>query len=218
VVNNFSLICQILKGLLKYSPFYLKSFIFGKKIMNNTTANDIKTQIKDIIVKDYNKYLKHAYIRTKDKEIASDLIQDLFITAIEKCDTFKGNSSLETWLFGILNIKILNYFKQKKAELNPEPEDLEKLMFKGNGRWKKEWLNPEQTFENTDAILKFFKLCWKQLKDQYKIVFCMKVMLNKETEEICECCNISKDNLWQITHRAKLQLKACINQKLKHQL
>lgn len=48
--------------------------------------------------------------------------------------------------------------------------------------------------------------------------FYMKVMLNKETEEICECCNISKDNLWQITHRAKLQLKACINQKLKHQL
>jgi len=40
----------------------------------------------------------------------------------------------------------------------------------------------------------------------------MKYMEDLEAEEICKVLNISSSNYWVIIHRAKLQLRKCIEQ------
>jgi RNA polymerase sigma-70 factor (ECF subfamily) len=40
-------------------------------------------------------------------EIAEDLVQDTFLAAFHKIDSFEGKSQPKTWLFSILNNKVL---------------------------------------------------------------------------------------------------------------
>ena len=52
-----------------------------------------------------------AYYKTSSKETAEDLVQDTFLAAYHKIDSFKGNSQPKTWLFSILNNKIIDYYR-----------------------------------------------------------------------------------------------------------
>ena len=47
--------------------------------------------------------LSWASRKVPDTELAKDLVQDTFLVASEKINSFKGESSPKTWLFAILN-------------------------------------------------------------------------------------------------------------------
>lgn len=53
----------------------------------------------------YQKHAKTVYgfllTKTKNPDIAEELTQETFCQAIQKLDTFQGNSSVSTWLCGI---------------------------------------------------------------------------------------------------------------------
>ena len=50
-----------------------------------------------------------------DREEALDISQDVFLSAYRKLDTFRGDSSLSTWLIRIAANRCLNRIRQKKA-------------------------------------------------------------------------------------------------------
>ena len=56
-----------------------------------------------------------AFHKVSNTELARDLVQDTFLVAAEKYDTFKGNSSPKTWLFSILNHKIFKIGLSRKV-------------------------------------------------------------------------------------------------------
>ncbi|ASV67544.1 sigma-70 family RNA polymerase sigma factor [Cytobacillus kochii] len=71
--------------------------------------------------------MRLAFIYVRDKQIAEDITQDVFIKCFEKMDDFKEESSYKTWIFKITinkckdylkswsyrNIKMTNYFKSR---------------------------------------------------------------------------------------------------------
>ncbi|MCL2103038.1 MAG: sigma-70 family RNA polymerase sigma factor [Syntrophorhabdaceae bacterium] len=50
-----------------------------------------------------------------DREEALDISQDVFISAYKKLDTFRGDSSLSTWLLRIATNRCLNSIRRKKS-------------------------------------------------------------------------------------------------------
>jgi RNA polymerase sigma factor (sigma-70 family) len=185
-------------------------------------SNDIKTHFKDIIETNYKKFYKHACIQVGCRDTAKDIVQEAFITAYEKLHTFQQKSSLETWIFGILNNKILEHFRNTKKSPTRFDTEFESILFNKNGSWKKEWiandLFPIDHKENEKEIKKirqFLMDCLNALKEKHKQVVLLRYYLNKKTEEICEVCQMSTDNVWQILHRSKLQLKICLQSKQK---
>lgn len=52
--------------------------------------------------------VKYAYAITKDRELAKDIAQETFIRAHRKIDTFRGQSSVRTWLLTITRNMALN--------------------------------------------------------------------------------------------------------------
>ena len=187
----------------------------------NDQASNIKTLFKDTIEKNYIKFYKHACIRVGCKDTAKDIVQESLIAAYEKLPTFQQKSSLETWIFGILNNKILEHFRNnKKKVISDISIEVESILFNKNGSWKKEWISeylfPIEHKENqtkTKKIIQFLIDCLNSLKDKHKQVFLFKYYFNKKTEDICNLCQISVDNAWQIIHRSKLQLKICLKSK-----
>ena len=71
----------------------------------------------NILVWKWEKQIYNLAIRMlRSEEDASDTCQDVFITAYEKIDTFRGNSKFSTWLYRIAVNKCISKLRHKKVE------------------------------------------------------------------------------------------------------
>ena len=56
-------------------------------------------------------------------EGAENVLQETFLKVFEKLHTFKGNSSLQTWIYRIATNEALMILRRKKGDLLPIDED-----------------------------------------------------------------------------------------------
>ncbi len=158
---------------------------------------------------------KWAFHKVSDTEIAKDLVQDTFLAAAEKIDSFRGESSPKTWLFSILNYKIIDYYRAKMKQPQKIESQSFDLFFTSDGEWKKdkqplEWGNNSDNLLDNSAFLAVLNACLDALPSQWSMCVKLKYLMNKKGEEICQELEISTTNYWQIAHRAKLQLRECV--------
>jgi RNA polymerase sigma-70 factor (ECF subfamily) len=58
-----------------------------------------------------------------------------------------------------------------------------------------------------------FEACLDHLPAKTARVFMMREILGLETDEICKETGISTSNCWVVLHRARLVLRACLEQR-----
>lgn len=164
-----------------------------------------------------DKLYRFALMRVSDKNIAQDLVQDTFLSALKNIEGFRGEISEVNWLYTILKSKIADHYKKASTRLNynigSDPID---FYFKKEGAWKKD-AAPESwnIAYDTDKIERadfytVLEACKKKLKEIQNMVFTMKYLDDKNADEICKELNISSSNYWVLLHRAKLQLRECM--------
>lgn len=64
----------------------------------------------------FSKMLKHAKGKVQNRDVAMDIVQDTFHTAVEKIDILTAHEKPEAWLMKVLNNKIMQYYDRKKEE------------------------------------------------------------------------------------------------------
>jgi RNA polymerase sigma-70 factor (TIGR02943 family) len=165
--------------------------------------------------------LRWAEYKLGSKSIAEDLVQDCFLAAYQAYDKFEGRSKARTWLFSILNRKIADYFRSHQSDFknyaNPHlavAEDHISGIFSSEGSW--EDMSPDPVWEDESSLLDHsdfrekFQSCLHDLPPLWFEVITAKYLQGQSAQEICQDLEISTTNYWQITHRAKLLLKSCI--------
>lgn len=161
-----------------------------------------------------------AYHKTSARTLAEDLVQDTFMAALQTFNKFKGNSSPKTWLFSILNHKLIDYYRKKSRshfalyELKPEGDLLSKL-FDQNGSWVKAhrpqaWQQDDAHLLDNQAFKQTLESCMQKLPPSGHTAIQLKYLKEKDGKDICQALGISTSNYWQILHRAKLQLRHCL--------
>lgn len=74
------------------------------------------------IIRLYNEFKNDLYHYllglTHDPTIADDLLSDTFLQAMISLPTFRGESSIKTWLFGIARNLWLQHLKKHKSTIN----------------------------------------------------------------------------------------------------
>ena len=166
---------------------------------------------------------KHAIVRVSDRETARDLVQETFLSALQNLALFRGESSEKTWLYSILKNKIIDHYRKTAGRDNlfVSREDGEPILdfyFDEEGEWK-ETTHPNPWERNTadDLSSKEFhdilQKCLSKLTAQCRAVFVFKYLEELEFEEICKELSITTSNYWVRMHRAKLQLRQCIEKK-----
>lgn len=158
---------------------------------------------------------KWAYYKTSSVETAEDLVQETFLAAAQKMDSFKGNSSPKTWLFAILNHKIIDYYRKSVNKPVPIETNTISAFFDEDGSWQqekrpKDWEDNEIHLLDDTDFQKVLQKCLDALPKQWNLCVKLKYLTEKSGEEICQELNIAPTNYWQIVHRAKLQLRNCI--------
>lgn len=156
-----------------------------------------------------------AFHKTSSATIAEDLVQESFLAASENIDSFKGDSSAKTWLFSILNHKIIDFYRKKVNEPVRFENKIFSTFFDEDGAWHegkkpKEWNEEESHLLDDMDFLKVLNKCMDALPEKWNTSVKLKYLSGKRGEEICQEMRITPTNLWQIVHRAKLSLRDCI--------
>ena len=164
----------------------------------------------------------YAMHKTGNTELAEDLVQETFLAGLKSQHTFRGNCSERTWLYAILKYKIADHYR--KASTKPEishsnmrgEEDVETdHYFTEDGGWKKtarpkDWaVDYSRTLENKE-LAAALNACIEKLSEGQKQLVILKLIEEVDVQKICKELKLTATNYWVIIHRAKLQLRACL--------
>lgn len=166
----------------------------------------------------YGGYLyRFALARISDQAVAEDLVQETFLAALHGRKSFKGRSTIKTWLSAILKHKIVDYLRKKSREqlINDTDQITESVdkFFHRNGNWKirpEKWnLDPSKIYEQREFMDTLYK-CLSELPDRLSKAFVLREMEGYSTKEICNDLQISSTNSWVMLYRARMFLRRCL--------
>jgi len=175
-------------------------------------------------------FFRFAMYRIKNREVAEDLVQDTFLSALNSLDKFRRDCPEKSWLYNILRNKIIDFYRRKanhEIKKNSSAVDSDDDAFYAQyfkieegsyGHWT-EVAAPENWNISSDLIMEreefmqFLMLCLSLLPDTWGKVFNLKNIEDFTSEEICKELGITPSNLWTIIHRAKLQLRGCLEKR-----
>ena len=167
-------------------------------------------------VNDYSDALfGYAVQRLHDRHSAHDLVQETFLAAWRNVEAYNGKASVKTWLFTILKNKLVDHYRKAAVRQSAMLETDSDLFFDEAGHWKdgfcpQDWSSSAEGRMNTKEFYTVFNGCKSKLKEVYSTVFTMKYLDELDSNEICKVLGITTSNYWVIIHRAKTQLRACL--------
>lgn len=162
----------------------------------------------------------YAITRVNDEEQAKDLVQETFLAALQKTAGFEGRSTERTWLTAILKNKIVDVYRKKSsglrhAEVKEAEHEQDAFFDDESGHWLKANAPVAIGIEDKDPLVskefeQVLKSCLQKLPALWNAVFTMKLIDEELTDTICSELKVSPSNFWVIIHRAKLNLRACL--------
>lgn len=163
---------------------------------------------------------RYALPRLRDRHIAEEVLQETFLAALKSVDKFRGDSSPRTWLVGLLRRKIADHYRKRYREGMGESIDTTDptidAWFDEKGAWiagpKRYELDPVELQQRAD-FWTVVQSCLQALPDRLADAFTLRVVDNREPDEVCKVLSITPTNLWVALHRARARLRACLEAK-----
>lgn len=177
-----------------------------------------------------DEFYRFAIFRVRKKDVAEDLVQDTFLSALNSIDKFRGDCPEKSWLYNILRNKIIDHFRKKTNQevqqsstvFETDSDDVFYQYFNKSGKYPNHWSDagaPQEWEVTADTVMereefmRFLMLCMTLLPQTWSKVFSLKNIDEYSTKEICKELDLTPSNLWTIIHRAKLQLRGCLEKK-----
>lgn len=163
--------------------------------------------------------LRFATLQLRNETLAEDVVQDALIAVLEKPDRFAGQSSLRTYVTGIMKHKIIDALRASKRTRQFDTQDDQSedeaidALFAADGHTRnmpRAWGDPDATLEQKD-FFRVMELCLEKLPAKTARIFMMREWLELDTEEICKELNISTSNAWVMLYRARMRLRECLD-------
>jgi RNA polymerase sigma-70 factor, ECF subfamily len=174
----------------------------GRQMIADKSLSDYfdeeNEQILEKIMIDYGNELTFlAYSYVKNIEVAKDIVQNVFITAFTQLKTFRGDSSVKTWLYRITINKCKDHLKSSLFK---------RIVLFGTS------VEGKQTVASSDDILlekelaQSIKKAVFNLKLKYREVILMMYYQDLTTSEIAAILNLPESTVRTRIRRAKQQL------------
>tara|TARA_B100000795_G_C22800595_1_gene441703 strand:+ start:1351 stop:1926 length:576 start_codon:yes stop_codon:yes gene_type:complete len=170
-------------------------------------------------IDNYSDYLfNYTIVRVNNYDISKDLVQETFFSGLKSAKNFEGKATERTWLISILKRKIIDHYRKTNSKKGQAEV---RMNFYNDGENEGDWIEErvpqswdneaEKQLENTE-LQDQINSCIDQLPEKYAIVFRMKTIQEIDTEIICKELEITSSNLWVIIHRARMQLRKCLEE------
>jgi len=163
--------------------------------------------------------LKFAVLQLGDPHLAEDAVQEALVGALKNARSFAGRAAIKTWVFAILKNKIIDQLRlritdNKRLAYPDAEESNDPDPFDDRGIWQAEerphvWRDPEGSIEQ-QQFWRVFEACLEHLPTEQGRIFMMREFVEMESHEICAAVGITVSNLHVILYRARLRLRACL--------
>ncbi len=167
------------------------------KLLEACKRKDQKAQM--LVYKLYAKAMYHVALRiTGDIDDAEDVMQEAFIKAFDKLDTYKATASFGAWLKRIVVNEALSWLrKHKKTTCLDDTENP---------------IEPEPDIEVDEKNMKIEVLlkAIDQLKDNYRVAINLYYIEGYDYDEMMQILNLSYANVRTLVSRAKQKLKSIL--------
>lgn len=151
------------------------------------------------IYKEYSKIVYSYLISlTNNPEIAEELMQETFYSAVKNIKKYRGDASLKTWLCKIAKNKWLDYLKKIKQTNETGIDEIEEKFLLVNSF--------EEEFSNKEAVLDLYKKIHK-LDEKTREVIYLRIRADLSFKEIGIIMGQSEQWARVTFYRAKVKLK-----------
>ncbi len=182
---------------MELAAYESRSSVNDIQLITRVVAGDATAE-RELYETYVDRIYRLAFRLAGDDELARDFTQATFIRAFEKIGSFRGDSSLSTWLHSIGVSVALNGLRKTKRQRNREAPMEEGLMV-GSTRAEAEPDLKERLARAIDS-----------LADKYRTVFVMHDVEGYTHEEISGTLNIpvgtSKSHLFQARSKLRVAL------------
>ncbi len=156
------------------------------------------------LVETYGEKILHlAYTIVGDKQMAEDVVQESFLTLYEKLYTFRGDSSLYTWLTRIA----IN-----KAKNKVRPSLLKKITYVWDIKRKDDKPLPQECFETKERQGMIRKVLMV-LPLKYKEVLYLYYYEEMKVKEIAQVLDLSESGVKSRLHRGRELFKKLLEER-----
>jgi len=165
--------------------------------------------------------LSFATLQLRNNAQAEDAVHEA-INAALATTKYRDQSKLRGWVFAILRNKIIDVIRDASKHQSESYIDDSQINddedFSDKGYWKTQhqplsWGQPETIFAQ-QQFWTIFEFCLQHMPEKTARIFMMREHLGLEVDEICNIIDISKSNCWVIMHRARMQLRKCLEKQL----
>lgn len=173
-----------------------------------------------VIYKRYYPVIRNKYIMSLrfDKDLADDLVEDLFIKVYENIDKYKPEFTFNSWITRVANNFLVDYTRKKGLEtvsmsktvvsdLNPNGEPMEMQLQDTDALTGEEILIES---EHKESFKKTFDDIFMTLDKKSRDVINMYYTENKSYKEIEDKTGLSISNIKVTLFRAKAKLKEAV--------
>ena len=156
---------------------------------------------------------RYALLRVGNPDIAEDLVQETFLAALTARDKFQGKASERTWLTAILRYKTVEYWRKNKHVQSSSDTEEQKDYFDKHRHWAAapaNWSGDPQQQLTKAEFWQVLQQCISKMGQTLSDAFFMREFEDISTETICKHLKISPEGLWSRLHRARLNLRHCL--------
>lgn len=175
---------------------YLNTY---QEAIDGCRNGDVKAQFE--LYKAYYKPMYSICLRMVGNAVeAEDVMQEAFLSAFTKIDTYEGKVSFGAWLKKIVINRSLDQLKKRKVkfeELNEKIPDEEPV-----------------NLEISEIQMEQLKKAIQQLPDGYRVVLSLHLLEGYDHEEIAQILGISNGSSRSQYLRAKLKLRELLNKEV----
>ena len=184
--KNHVIVMKVLKN--KYR-------VLHKNLIDRCKKGDSAAQFE--IYKLYHKAMYNSCLRLLNNSYdAEDVMQEAFLKAFKKLDSFSGEVSFGAWLKRIVINQSLDFLRKRKidfAELPAHSEIAES--------------NAEPVLENPQEMLAQIRQAMRKLPQGYRLILSLYLLEGYDHDEIAEIFSITPSGSRSQLSRAKAKLK-----------
>ena len=136
---------------------------------------------------------------------SDDILQDVFLVAWQRANSFAGSGSVEGWLKRIAINRCKNHFRK----LNNITRKLQRFVGLGLAEPRQCY---EQGFESSE-VNEDLRLAMQQLSQHDRSVLVLYYLEEMPGEEVSKVMNVKPETLHVQLHRARKKLKTILNEK-----
>jgi len=169
-----------------------------QEIIDRCREGDSKAQFQ--LYKLYYKAMYNVSLRIiNDSMEAEDVMQEAFLSAFEKIETYKGEVSFGAWLKRIVINRSLDHLKKRKVQFEEVNEKTTQIS--------------DYDFETKEIDIQKIKKAIQNLPDGYRVVLSLFLIEGYDHEEISSILGISNSSSRTQLLRAKNKLKILLTGK-----